>query len=276
LETTNEHFWNVDSRALRTKIVLCISGYDPTGGAGLLADTVALAGLGIRTAGAITALTIQGPARTVRFSPVEPKFFAETLAALTADLPISAVKIGMLGSGENVRIVRDFLRRRPKNVPVVIDPVLTAGAGGALGDEDVFAVLRDELTAQATLIAPNVPEAERLCNLSIKQPFECERAAQRLREMGAGNVLIKGGHLDGDPVDRLWTTDGFFEWKNQRKEGAEVHGTGCALAALIAGLLAQEKPMDEAVGTAIETLQQAISSAWSPTNEGWRFSGLVG
>jgi len=242
----------------------------------LLADAVALAGLGVRTAGAITALTIQGPSRPARFSPVDPQFFAATLAALAADLPISAVKIGMLGSGEIARIVGDFLRRRPRGAPVVIDPVLTAGAGGALGDEESFVVLRDELIPQATLIAPNVPEAERLCNLSIKQPFECERAARRLREMGAGSVLIKGGHLAGAPVDRLWTADGFFEWKNRRQEGAEVHGTGCALAAVTAGLLAQEKSLDEAVGIAVGTMQRAISSAWSPTNEGWRFSGLVG
>lgn len=256
-------------------MVLCIAGYDPTGGAGLLADVAALAGLGVRAAGAITALTIQSPDQAAHFSPVDSNYIDETLTTLLANLPISAVKIGMLGTGEVARIVGKHLRRLPAAVPVVIDPVLAAGAGGALCDEQAFDVLRDELIPQAALIAPNVPEAERLCNLTIKQPFDIERVARRLREMGADYVLIKGGHLEGDPIDRLWGPDGPRQWKNQRKIGAEIHGTGCTLAALITGMIAQEKPMDKAVGIAVEMLQQAISTSWPPTDEGWRFLGLV-
>jgi hydroxymethylpyrimidine/phosphomethylpyrimidine kinase len=255
--------------------VLCVAGLDPTGGAGLLADVAALASVSVRAAGVVTALTVQRPHGDARFVPVDAALVDQMLGALADDLPIAAIKVGMIGAGPVAHIVAKHLTRLSAKAPLVVDPVLNAGAGGSLADDETIAVLRRELLPRATLITPNIPEAEALTGLAIRSLADMERAAEQLRAAGAQYVLIKGGHLPGEPVDLLIGPGERRTWRAPRFHGGVVHGTGCALSSLAAGHLACGAAVPEAVDRAIAAVRRAIDGSWTPVPEGWRFLGSL-
>jgi hydroxymethylpyrimidine/phosphomethylpyrimidine kinase len=222
-----------------TARVLVIAGTDSSGGAGLAADLAALQGQGVDVRLAVTAVTAQGPEGLVGTWPVPAVALA---AQLDLAGPVQAVKIGMLGSLAVAAQVAAWLARR--SLPVVIDPVLGASAGGALGSPAALA----PLLALATLVTPNLPELEALGGV-----------AWLSRHPGA--VLVKGGHGHGDALeDHLFGAGPAQVWRHPRLPG--VHrGTGCRLASAIAARLALGDPLPQAVDTGIRWLQVALDAA---------------
>lgn len=231
-------------------VVLCLSGHDPSGGAGLQADIEALMAQGCHAAPAVTALTVQNSIDVVDFRVLDSAWVLAQANAVLSDIAISGVKLGMLGSVEMVETVLQILR--PLNVPMVCDPVLRAGGGGALGKDEVGYAMRERLLPLAAVATPNLPEARILAELPDGTPDQC---AEKLLPF-CQNLLITGGHGDEKEVhNRLYTRDGTFKsFTNQRLPGS-YHGSGCTLASALAGRLA----LGENILTAVEN---ALGYTW--------------
>ena len=221
---------------------LSVAGFDPTGWAGLLADVGVFSDFGLGAAGAVTALTVQDLERVSEVRPVGAALLgAQTEAALEAP-GICGMKIGMLGTGANAKILAEIIGRRGPRV-VVLDPVLGSTGGVPLLDEEGVEVLRERLLPLCTLVTPNLGEARVLAGLDVDvRDASTMREAARFicLELGAGAVLVKGGHLDGAPADVLFDGREFQELGGQRLAGpaGAFHGTGCILSsAVAAGLI---------------------------------------
>ena len=254
------------------KIVLTIAGFDPSSGAGITADLKTIAAHGLYGVACITALTVQTTQGVLRSETVEPEIVRETLEALVDDSPPAAVKIGMLGSAEVAASVAEFLRTNP--LPnIVLDPVLRSTSGASLLDkaEEGIRILREELFPLADVVTPNIDEASALAGIKVSDAQSMEEACRHLRNIGAKNTVVKGGHLD-EPKDVLATVrpDGSqaFRWyENEKIKGGDFHGTGCAYASAIACNLAKGLPLEEAVQLAHEYVFQGIKEAY-PVGKG--------
>jgi hydroxymethylpyrimidine/phosphomethylpyrimidine kinase len=212
--------------------VLVLAGLDPSGGAGLLADAEAVRALGARPFCVATALTVQTTLAARRYQPVDAGLIRDSIAALLEEEDVRAIKIGMVGSAANARAIRSLL---PARIPLVVDPVLAASSGAPLFDgkpEDLLALARD------AVLTPNIPEAEAL----LGGPAD----AGKLLRLGPKAVLLKGGHLEGAPVDILATSSGVERFTASRIP-ARARGTGCRLASAIAAGLARGLLLREAV-----------------------------
>jgi len=212
--------------------VLVLAGLDPSGGAGLLADAEAIRALGATPLCVATALTVQTRRALRRYQSVDSALIADCARALLEEENVRAIKIGMVGNAANARAIRSLL---PTGVPVVVDPVLAASSGAPLFDGPARALLE---LASGALLTPNMPEAQALCG----GPADAE---QLLRE-GPQAVLLKGGHLEGTPVDVLATRAGTESFAAPRI-AARARGTGCRLASAIAVGLARGVPLRDAV-----------------------------
>ncbi len=230
-------------------VVLTIAGFDPTSGAGVTADVKTIAAHGCYGVACITALTVQSTAGVRRVETVSPELMAETLEELSADLEISAVHIGMLGSGKVARLVSDFLEKsEPGNV--VLDPIIKSSSGHDLIDPPGRRLLIERLLPQATVVTPNVDEAAVLTGLVVTNLEQMRQAATRLHEMGASAVVVTGGHLEKAIELLSFTTRHGTEqevFKSNRLESKSTHGTGCAFATAMACHLAQGRGLPEAV-----------------------------
>lgn len=240
------------------KAVLAIAGTDPTGGAGIQADLQVLARCGVHGMAVPTALIEQDSRGVRRVHAVFPSVFEKQLLACFEDAPPDAVKIGALATDEILRSVCRFLHRYGP-LPVVLDPVLRASNGAFLLERRAWDTLRYELLPLTTLVTPNLPEAGVLAGTEAPATVEAmEEAGRRVRELGVPWVLVKGGHLAGEPVDLLLQGEGRREYRAKRFEG-EVHGTGCALSSAIAAGLAGGMDVPQAVARAHAYLQAAIA-----------------
>jgi len=251
------------------RIALSIAGSDPTGGAGLQADLQVFRALGVHGAGVITALTIQDTSKVHEVLPAFPNVVLKQLRTLLADVTPDAVKLGMLASDDVARAVELGLRGlggsptdRP---PIVIDPVLSASDGTPLLERRALGVLQD-LVSQATLVTPNLAEAEALTGCDASTEEGAEAAASALvMNLGARAALVKGGHRDGPPNDLLAEREGgsaSLTWlEGERIEGGPVHGTGCALASAIAAELAKGQGLRDAVETGRRFVAAALRRA---------------
>jgi hydroxymethylpyrimidine/phosphomethylpyrimidine kinase len=256
-------------------VVLTIAGFDPSSGAGVTADLKTIAAHGCYGAACITALTVQNTQGVRHVEALAPALIWKTLEALADDLPIAAVKVGMLGSGTGAEAVADWLESaRPPNV--VVDPVIRSSSGADLLDSDGLQVVRERLLKIATVITPNLAEAAALTGLGVTNVDEMRVAATALHEAGAANVVITGGHLE-EPVDLLRTAGEFVEYTGEKVESTSTHGTGCAFATSLACNLALGRPMRDAVALAKEFVLQGIRNAYplghghGPLNHLWRF-----
>lgn len=240
--------------------VLVFAGVDPSGGAGIAADILAIAAQGGHALPVISALTVQDNDRVFEVQPVEADLLQRQARALIDKITIGAVKIGIPGSAANARAIAGLiveLRRRQPDLPVVLDPVLASGHGDTLSRGDAVAALAP-LLALATLVAPNGPEALLLSGgLSTS-----EAQAAHLLARGCGHVLITGGHGGGDEVVNRWFGPAGSEaWRWPRLAG-EFHGSGCTLASAIAARLARREPMAQALAGAQAYCHQALASAY--------------
>ncbi len=242
--------------------VLIAAGSDSGGGAGVQADIKTVTALGGYAATAITALTAQDTRGVHAVEPVAPEFVARQLRLVLADIGADAVKTGMLHSAAVIEAVAAVLAEQAAGLPLVLDPVMVAKGGAALIDADAVAAVGRRLLPRATLITPNLPEAERLTGLAVADPDGMRRAAERLLERGAAAVLVKGGHLPGaELVDLLLWPGGERTFSDRRIDTRHTHGTGCTLASAIAAGLAQGLDLVPAVERARRYLRRAIRGA---------------
>jgi len=241
--------------------VLAAGGFDPCGGAGVLADLKAIHALGGWGLAVITAQTVQTPRRVAGVEPVAAELVRRQVRSLREDLPIAAIKTGMLATAAVIEALAAEFEREPLDaVPLVVDPVLVASSGAPLLDGPGRAALERRLLRRATLVTPNRPEAEALSGVAIRDAATARAAARAILARGARAVLIKGGHRDeAEAIDLLVTAEGEWEWRASRQPGGGAHGTGCLLAAAIATALARGAALAAAVGTAHERLQAWIS-----------------
>lgn len=240
-------------------VALTIAGSDPSGGAGIQADLKTFHQFGVYGEAVITLLTVQNTQRTDRVEVVAPGLVSEQILAVLDDIPPAAVKTGSLGSAEVVRAVARALEGCL--APLVIDPVLTNKHGAPLASDTAWDTIRSELLPRAALVTPNVPEAEAFTGIKIQHLEDMRKAALRFREMGARDVLIKGGHLPGAPTDVLLAGDSWHEFRAPRLETVHTHGTGCTYSAAIAACLARGMPLFDAVARAKQYINEAIRSA---------------
>lgn len=249
-------------------VVLCFSGLDPSGGAGLQADIESVAALGGLAAVCCTALTVQDSQRVYGFETVSPELIRRQAGAVLADLPVKAIKLGMLGSGAIADVVGEILAAHP-DIPVVLDPVLVANSGGALaGDDLAQGLLR--LFPRATVITPNTIEARRLAETD-----DLEAAVAELARRGAGHVLLKGGHEPGPLLlNRLFRGSTELQRSETPRLAGEFHGSGCTMASALAAGLAAGLDLGAAVRQAEKFLGGALAEADRPRAEGqfipWR------
>ena len=188
-----------------------------------------------------------------------PQLVSEQIRAVLDDIPPAAVKTGSLGSAEVVWAVARALESYL--APLIIDPVLINKHGVPLASDTAWDAIQRELLPHAALVTPNVPEAEAFTGLTIQNPEDMRKAALRLREMGARDVLIKGGHLPGPPIDVLLVGDSWQEFRAPRLETQHTHGTGCAYSAAITACLARGMGLREAVARAKQFIDEAIRTA---------------
>jgi hydroxymethylpyrimidine/phosphomethylpyrimidine kinase len=242
--------------------VLIVAGSDSGGGAGIQADIKAVTAMNGFAATAITALTAQNTEGVHGVVGVEPAFIAQQIEVVLSDIGADAVKTGMLHSAAVIEVVAAGIERHAAGVPLVVDPVMVAKGGHRLLLTEAEAALRDRLLPMAALITPNLPEAEVLVGFPVRAEADMKRAAERLAALGAGAVLMKGGHLEGDRVVDLLFHDGkFHRFDDVRIVSRSTHGTGCTLASAIAAGLAQQMTLRDAVARARDYVRKAIETA---------------
>ncbi|WP_374999692.1 bifunctional hydroxymethylpyrimidine kinase/phosphomethylpyrimidine kinase [Aeromicrobium sp. CTD01-1L150] len=244
----------------RTPVMLSVAGSDPSGGAGIQADLKTATALGVYAGAVLTALTAQNTTGVQGIHAVPPEFVGTQLESVLTDLDVRAVKIGMLGAPEVAAVVADALRRRP--VPaVVLDPVMVASSGDRLVPQETIEVIATELLPLATVVTPNVPEAQILTGAAVDDLAGLELAGQLLVEAGARAALVKGGHLSGaESIDLLVTGEGAQKLAAPRVETPHTHGTGCTLSSAVAAFLVRGEPLQEAVARAKDYLVAALAS----------------
>jgi len=241
--------------------VLTIAGSDSSGGAGIQADIKTITVLGGYAASAITAITAQNTSGVDKIFPVPAPVVSAQIAAVLEDIGADAIKIGMLATADIANAVADVLRRH-RDIPIILDPLMSASAGEALLDGGALEALKTRLIPLAILITPNIPEAEKLTGMSIKSDDDVRGAAAALLKLGCGAVLLTGGHGEGDQVhDYFLGGEGGEMFTSKRIKTRNSHGTGCTLSSAIALFVASGLPLKKAVALAREYVLKAMVSA---------------
>ncbi|MBF0161554.1 MAG: bifunctional hydroxymethylpyrimidine kinase/phosphomethylpyrimidine kinase [Magnetococcales bacterium] len=245
-------------RTDRPPTLLIVAGSDPTAGAGLQADLKTATCLGVYAYTAVTAITLQDGQRVHAVHPLEARQVAEQMRICLTNLPVDAIKLGMLANRGILLAVSEVLHEWP-HIPVIADPVLAGTGGGTLLESEGTELYLTHLLPHITLLTPNLPEAERLSGLRVRTLPDMEQAARRLAGHRPTTVLITGGHLPGDTLtDLLWDGKNVELFHSQRLPGPGFHGTGCTLTTAIAVGLAQGKSSSEAVRYALLYLRRAM------------------
>ncbi len=242
----------------RMRTALTIAGSDPSGGAGIQGDLKTFHAHGVYGMAVLTALTAQNTRGVTGVHDVPAPFVRAQLEAVLDDLPVHAAKTGMVSVVPTIEAIAEVLARR--RLPfLVVDPVMVATSGDALLREDAVEALRERLFPLATLLTPNLPEAERLCGFAVDGVDAMRRAA---RALGPAAVLLKGGHLEGqEVVDLLWDGRAFHAFSAPRIATPHSHGTGCALSAAVVAHLARGASLVEAVAAAREFVRRGLQHA---------------
>ncbi len=241
------------------KTALTIAGSDCSGGAGIQADIKTMMANGVYAMSAVTALTAQNTTGVEAVLESTPEFLGQQLDCVFRDIFPDAVKIGMVFSAELADVIAERLfLYDAKNI--VIDPVMVATSGSPLLKEGALDIMKERLFPLATVLTPNIPEAELLTEQSITTPYEMERAAEQIGETYLTAVLVKGGHSVNDANDLLWRDGKKYWFYGERIDNPNTHGTGCTLSSAIAANLARGKDLEEAVRLAREYLFGALKA----------------
>jgi hydroxymethylpyrimidine/phosphomethylpyrimidine kinase len=264
-------------------VALTIAGSDSGGGAGIQADLKTFAALGVHGASAITCLTAQNPKRVLGIEACSPKILRQQLEAVFEELNPRTVKIGMLFSAKNISVVTDFFQNskfKTQNLKLIVDPVLISTSGAKLLQPNALKNFCEKLLPLATLVTPNLFEAEILSGQKISSIDQMRAAAKKIHSRFGCAVLVKGGHLKSkvqSPKSKV-ATDIFFDGKNTIQLSApfvknvKTHGTGCAYSAAICAALAQGKNLFQAVQIGKRFITRAISESYKIGNSGKYFA----
>lgn len=247
---------------MKYTIVLSIAGSDCSGGAGIQADIKTLSALGCYAASVITAVTVQNTCGVRKVYPIPPQAVAEQLQAVSDDMEIDAIKIGMVTDEGIINVLADFLVS--SGIPSVFDPVLISSSGFPLVTPKSLELIRDRLIPLCTLVTPNLREAEVLSGYPICKTDDMAAAGLRILSTGCKAVLVKGGHLDGNDMRDLLVTgtspQDLYSYHAAKIDSPNTHGTGCTLSSAIAAYMAQHIPLPQAVALGKEYLTQALSA----------------
>ena len=239
---------------------LTIAGSDCSGGAGVQADLKTMSALGVFAMSVIVSVVAENTCRVISIEDISAKVISDQIDAVFEDIVPDAVKVGMLSSPECMECVADKLRQYgPEHV--VVDPVMYAKNGSPLMEEGSIGTLIRTVIPVATVLTPNIPEAEKIAGMEIRTIDDMKKAAERILSFGAHAVLVKGGHHIASPDDVLFDGSGFHIYPGVRIDTKNTHGTGCTLSSAIASYLALGKELDEAVGLAKEYVTGAIRNA---------------
>ena len=242
-------------------VALTIAGSDSSGGAGIQSDLKTFASLGVYGTSVITAVTAQNTQRVLAIHDIPEYIVASQIRAVTSDIQVDTVKTGMLSNSNIIKTVASELEDL-RIESLVVDPVMVAKSGDLLLKEDAVESLCTKLLPLATVVTPNLPEAEVLCGIKIENPEDAEEAARKIIALGARSVVIKGGHLAGDPVDLYYDGSKFHRLQAQRVETKNTHGTGCTFASAIAAGLSKGVEQLQAIISAKEYVTEAMKRAY--------------
>lgn len=239
------------------KHVLTIAGSDTCGGAGIQADIKTFSAQGTYGMSVITAVTVQNTQGVFGCQDISPEIIRGQIDAIFSDIQVSAVKVGMVSQIETIHAIADKLEEHHA-INIVVDPVMISKSGFDLMQPDAKDTLIRRLIPLAFVVTPNLPEAEVITGMKIDDLSSMEQAARKIYEMGAKNVLIKGGHLENDATDLLFDGKKVIPLHSHRIETKNTHGTGCTLSSAIAANLAKGKSVEEAVRIAKAFITVAI------------------
>ena len=241
------------------KTALTLAGSDSSGGAGIQADIKTMTANGVYATSAITALTAQNTTGVYGILESTPEFLANQLDCVFTDIFPDAVKTGMVSSTALIAVIADKLRQyKARNI--VVDPVMVATSGARLISEEAVDALKEKLLPLATLLTPNIPEAEVLSGMTISDPAGMERAARAISEQYGCAVLCKGGHQISDADDLLWRNGAGVWFRGRRIQNSNTHGTGCTLSSAIAANLAKGYDLDRSVQRAKDYISGALAA----------------
>lgn len=257
---------------------LTIAGSDSGAGAGIQADLKTFAAFGVYGTSVITAITAQNTVGVTQILELAPDLVAAQIDAVIRDIGAQALKTGMLANSAIIDVVAEKIRERGLQ-NLVVDPVMVAKGGDLLLRQEAIETLRDRLIPLATIVTPNLPEAEQLTGIRATRLREIKEAARRIIAMGARSVVIKGGHRKGPATDIFYDGKKFRELSVPRVFTANTHGTGCTFSAAIAAGLAKGEKLEQAVVEAKRYITHAIrkgfaiGSGHSPVHHFYRFWG---
>lgn len=243
--------------------ILCFSGFDPSGGAGIQADIESIASLGGHAVPIITALTVQNTQNVSRFEAIDTRLFTEQVEKIFDDISIQAIKIGMVGSLHIIEAIHNILKQHP-DLPVIYDPVISAGGGGLLSENGIIQAIQEQLLPYTAILTPNSHEARLLSNET-----DLIACGTKLMASGCRSVLITGTHEEADYVDNIWFDDGrhieTFSWERLPHE---YHGSGCTLTSAIAALIAQDLDPFNSVNEAQDYCWNSLKNAFRISDTG--------
>ncbi len=251
---------HLHSQIAAPPILLTIAGFDPSCGAGVAADLKTFAAHGCYGIAAITSITIQSTQGVEALHHTPSTELREQLEVLAKDSDIAAVKVGMLGNRANCAVVAEFLDNH-KFARVVHDPVMRSSSDFELLDAAGVKYLTSELLKRCSVVTPNIPEAEVLTGLAIKDVAGMEAAARKLAELGARAVIIKGGHLE-KAIDVVFDGNGIYQLSGDKVKFENTHGTGCTFASAVTAQLALGRGLLEAATLAKAYVVKAIEKAY--------------
>ena len=244
------------------KKVLTIAGSDSSGGAGIQADLKAFSAHGVFGMSVITAVTAQNTQGVFAVQDISREVIAKQIEAIFDDIEVDGVKIGMVSQVQTIEVIAEKLRYYAPQA-VVLDPVMVSKSGYHLLNPEAEATLIKELLPLAMIVTPNIPEAEVMTNKSIHTLNHMEEAAKAIYQMGAKNVLLKGGHLEEDSIDILFDGQEFSYFSTSRIATKNTHGTGCTLSSAITANLALGYSLNNAISLAKEYITVAIENSIS-------------
>lgn len=250
----------------KAKRALTIAGSDSGGGAGIQADLKTFSALGVYGLSVVTAVTAQNTIEVAAIAEVPEEVVIAQIDTVLEDIGADAIKVGMLSSTTIIQNTAD--RLEAWGIPhLVVDPVMISKSGAPLLQPDALTALKRDLLPFATIVTPNIPEAEVLAGRQIASPAHAQEAAKAIRALGPDTVIIKGGHLDGAPVDLVFHDGQFLPLESERIITKNTHGTGCTFSAAIAGFLAHGIETLEAIRLAKLFVENAMRNA-QPIGEG--------
>lgn len=241
--------------------VLVIAGSDSGGGAGIQADIKTISAWGGFAMTVVTAVTAQNTLGVHDVQMISTDIITAQFNAIMRDIGADAIKIGMLGDVDTVLCVSQLLKQY-SDIPVILDPVMQAKGGAALLHDDAVTALKEHLLPCATIVTPNMPEAEMLCNLPIDSMAARQKACRMIAKFGDVSVILKGGHGEEEELcDLLYYNNQFYYYNTPRIDTMHTHGTGCSFASAIATLIAQGTAIEDAMLQAQSYIRQAILNA---------------